>query len=155
CFWVTLCSSGLAYVVAVSCIYQLGGSLRLKQPLRLFLTASFALATVALPYVRQVNNHILLLGVAAALFLGLARFAEALTLGRDLRMRLLGLGALTGLGYTMDLGAGPVLLLCVLALLAYRCPRLGSLGAFALAALPWLLLHHALNYWVGGTLKPA
>src|SRR5207244_7533603 len=29
CFWVTLCSSGLAYVVAVSCIYQLGGSLRL------------------------------------------------------------------------------------------------------------------------------
>ena len=75
CYWMTLASSGLCYVIAVYCIFQLGGPLGLSLPLRLALTASFALATVALPYVRQVNNHILLLGVAAPLFLVLERFA--------------------------------------------------------------------------------
>src|SRR5437870_2966567 len=78
CYWMTLGSSGLAYVIAVYCIYQLGGPLRLKLPLRLAIVSSFALATVALAYVRHVNSHILLLGVSAALLLGLARFAESM-----------------------------------------------------------------------------
>jgi hypothetical protein len=156
CYWMTLGSSGLAYVLAVYCIYQLGGPLRLKLPLRLGLTASFALATVALPYVRHVNNHILLLGVAAALFLGLARFAEEMTMGRAPgRKLLLGLGCLAGLGYSIDLGAGPALLVCTLVVVAFRCPRPGPLCAFALTALPWLVLHHVVNYRVGGTFKPA
>ncbi len=155
CYWMTLGSSGLAYVLAVYCMYQLGGTLRLRLPLRLALTASFALATVALPYVRHVNNHILLLAVAAALFLGLVKLAEERRIGQAPLSRFLSLGWLVGLGYTMDLGAGPVLLICTLAMLAFRCPRLGPLSAFALAALPWLVLHHVVNYMVGGTLKPA
>src|SRR5262245_26151968 len=65
CHALTLASSGLAYVVAVWCVYQLGRPLRLPPALRLGLTASFALTTVALTYSRHVNNHILLLGVAA------------------------------------------------------------------------------------------
>lgn len=155
CYWMTLTSSGLAYVLAVYCMYQLGGTLRLQLPLRLALTSSFALATVALPYVRQVNNHILLLAIAAALFLNVAKLAEECKSRPAPMSRLLGLGGLAGLGYTMDLGAGPVLLLCTLAVSAFRCPRLGSLGAVALAAVPWLVLHHVVNYLVGGTLKPA
>jgi hypothetical protein len=153
CYWMTLASSGLAYVIAVTCMYQLGWKLRLQLPLRLALTSSFALATVALPYVRHVNNHILLLAVAATLFLTLARLAEDVKTNPWLKA--LTLGCLAGLGYTMDLGAGPVLLVCTLGVLALRCPRPGALFAFVLAASPWLVLHHIVNYMVGGTFKPA
>lgn len=155
CYWMTLASSGLAYVLAVYCVYQLGGVVRLRLPLRMALASSFALATVALPYVRHVNNHILLLAVASSLFLNLARLVEEGKTGPCSWARLLSLGGLAGLGYTMDLGAGPVLLVCTLAVVAYRCPQPARVGAFVAAALPWLVLHHVLNYLVGGTLKPA
>jgi hypothetical protein len=155
CYWMTLACSGLPYVVAVYCMYQLGGPLRLKLPLRLALTTSFALSTVALPYVRQVNNHILLLGIAAALFLALARLAQEGKVGKAPKWSMLVLGSLAGLGYTIDLGAGPVLLVCTLAVVTFRCPRVGALRSFVLAALPWIVLHHVINYLVGGTLKPA
>jgi len=154
-YWMTLLSSGLAYVVAVWCVFQLGRSLRLTPPVRVGLTASFGLATVALTYSRHINNHMLLLGVAAALFLGLSRLAEEARAGRVPLLRLAGLGTLTGLGYTIDLGAGPILLVCTLGLVAYRCQRLRPVAVFALAALPWLALHHAVNYAVGGTFRPA
>jgi hypothetical protein len=155
CYWMTLASSGLPYVIAVYCIFHLGGPLRLPRPLRLALTASFALATVALPYVRQVNNHILLLGVAAILFLLLARLAQGTTAGRIPKWSPLALGSLAGLGYTIDLGAGPVLVICAFALVAFRCRRLTPVSLFVLTALPWVTLHHVLNYLVGGTFKPA
>jgi hypothetical protein len=150
CLAMTLLSAGLPYVVAVGSVYALGRPLRLPMGLRLLLTASFALGTVALPYARHVNNHVLLLGVAAALVLGLARLAEE---ARTVRALLV--GALAGLGYTIDLGAGPVLLACTLAVVVYRGRRPAVVGGFLAAALPWLLLHHALNYLVGGTLVPA
>src|SRR5207244_10194124 len=76
CWWMTLLSSGLAYALGVWCIYQLGGPLGLARSLRLLLTGSFAVATVSLPYVRHVNNHILLLGVVAGLLLILAHLAR-------------------------------------------------------------------------------
>jgi hypothetical protein len=155
CYWMTLASSGLAYVLAVYCIYQLGGPLRLPLPLRLALTASFALATVTLPYIRQVNNHILLLGVAAALFLVLARLAQAPTVGKIPVRSLVILGSLAGLGYTIDLGAGPVLIICTVAVTAFRYPRFTPVSVVVLAALPWVVFHHGMNYLVGGTLKPA
>lgn len=155
CYAMTLASSGLAYVVAVMCIYLLGRPLRLPLALRLLLTASFALATVALPYARHVNNHILLLAVTAALMLALAHAAEDALAGRINWPRLAVLGTLAGLGYTIDLGAGPPLLVCTLAWSLYRWRRLAPVAACAVAALPWLILHHALNYAVGGTIKPA
>ena len=155
CYWVTLGSSGLAYVIAVWCIFQLGVPLRLPLPLRMALTASFGLATVALTYSRHVNNHILLLAVAAALLLNLAWLAEEARMRRIPWLRLIGLGTLTGLGYTIDLGTGPVLLACTLGVVAYRCRSFRLLAVFVLAALPWLALHHAGNYAVGGTFRPA
>jgi hypothetical protein len=154
CYLMTLASSGLAYVLAVLCMYRLFGLLRLPEALRLGLTASFALGTVALPYVRHTNNHILLLGITAALLLGLVELSRERPPGKRW-WRLLALGTLAGLGYTVDLGAGPVLLACTLALVGYRCRRTGPVLFFLLAALPWLVLHHAVNYAVGGTWKPA
>jgi hypothetical protein len=154
CWMLTLASAGLAYVIAVWCVYRLGQVLRLPLALRLALTGSFALATIALPYTRHVNTHILLLAVGSAAFLGLTRLAEASAAGTTCWLWLAWLGSLAGLGYTLDLGTGPVLFVCLLVLVAYRSRRLGPVAVFILAALPWLIAHHALNYAVGGTLRP-
>ncbi|HUY89524.1 MAG TPA: hypothetical protein VMV10_12385 [Pirellulales bacterium] len=155
CYWMTLSTSGLAYVAAVWCIYQLGGILRLALRPRLLLTASFALTTVAPAYARHVNSHILLLAVAAGLVLSLARLVEEQQAGSTPWQRVLEIGLLAGLGYTLDLGVGPVLVACSMAIIAYRTRRLTAVLAFALAAAPWIAAHHALNYYVGGTWQPA
>ncbi len=170
CRTMTLVSSGLAYVLAVWCIYRLGRRVGLSLWLRLVLTGSFAIATVALPYAQQVNNHLLLLAVTSALALAVVGVREERHCGISL-WRFVMLGTLAGLGYTIDLGAGPVILLCTSILILYcRVPyqpaapaRDALAGAagwqgivfFALAALPWLALHHALNYAIGGSFKPA
>jgi len=151
----TLFSSGAAYVVSVWCIFQLGGLVQLPLFLRLFLTGSFALTTVAPAYERHVNNHILLLAVTALLLVALVRLAQECRAGEIRWTRLFWVGTLAGLGYSFDLATGPLLLLCTLGLVAYRCRRIGSVLAVALAALPWLTLHHVLNYMVGGTFGPA
>jgi hypothetical protein len=152
CYLMTLAGAGLAYAAAVGWVHRLGRVMALPPATGMLLTGSFALATVALPYVRHVNNHVLLLAVAAGVFLGLAPISAG---NRPTWQRLLILGTLAGLGYTIDLGAGPPLLAVVAALIAYRCRRVGAVAVFAVAALPWFLLHHALNYSVGGTFGPA
>ncbi len=155
CRAMTLASSVLPYVLAVLAVFRLGGRLRLPLPLRLALTASFALATVALPYTSHVNNHILLLGVTAWLTVEVQALGEESRHGGAGWPRAARLGLLAGLAYTIDLGLGPVLLLCTFLLVVARCRRLLPLAVFLLAALPWLALHHALNYAVGGTWGPA
>lgn len=155
CYWMNFLSSGLAYVVAVWCVFQLGVPLRLPMSLRLALTGSFALATTALPYLRYANNHILLLAVAAALFLNAAWLADDVKSGRTVWARILIIGVLAGLGYTIDLGAGPVLVVGAFGLVVARCRRLYAGAIFALAAFPWFLAHHFVNYAVGGTIQPA
>ncbi len=154
-YWMTLGSSGVAYVLSVWCTFQVGQLLGLPLSLRLIMTTSFGLATVAVTYARHVNNHILLLAVAAAVFLVLARLARETWAGEGSRPQLLWLGTLLGLGYTIDLGAGPLLFLCTLALVAYRGRSLAPVAVLMLAALPWLTLHHVLNYAIGGTITPA
>ncbi|MFQ5972532.1 MAG: hypothetical protein ACE5Q3_09375 [Alphaproteobacteria bacterium] len=154
-YWMTIGASALAYVIAVWSVFQLGAPLRLPLHLRLSLTASFGLATLAPVYARHVNNHIVLLGVAAALLLGFARLARESQAGSVAGWRLLGLGTLAGLGYTIDLGAGPLLMISALTLVAVRRPGLRAPTIFLLGALPWLVLHHTLNYAIGGTFRPA
>src|SRR5260370_14443434 len=51
-YLMTLGTSGLAYVAAIWCIFQMTGILGLALMPRLALTASFGLSTVALPYAR-------------------------------------------------------------------------------------------------------
>jgi hypothetical protein len=165
CYWMNLGSAGLCYVIAVICTYYLGSVLKLPLGRRLALTASLALASVALPYACHVNDHIMLLGVAAALALSLARLAEKTTIAeRDSASgwpiqstwkALLTAGSFAGLGYTIDQGAGPPLLFVSVLLIAYRTRfHLASLATLIAAASPWVIAHHALNYAIGGTLKP-
>jgi hypothetical protein len=155
CYAMTLATSGLAYVASVWALFRTGRLLRLAPSACFALAASLGLATVAPVYARQVNNHILLLGAAAVLMLALSRLAEAIREGRAPWGPLAWAGTLAGLGYSIDLGAGPPLLACALLLVAWRCRDLRALGVFALAALPWLALHHAVNYATGGTFQPA
>ncbi|HSI11039.1 MAG TPA: hypothetical protein VK961_03295 [Chthoniobacter sp.] len=149
CYWLTFLSSGVAYVIAVCCADRLAVIAQLRRRTRLLLTASFALGTIALPYTRQVNNHILLLAVTSGLMLLFARE------GKLFLPRLLAIGSLIGVGYTIDLGIGPVLVVCTVAFIAGKTRDLLGPVAVLAAAFPWFVLHHALNYSVGGTFLPA
>jgi len=100
---------------------------------------------------RNVNNHIVLLGVAVPLFLGL----DALAANPNSKhsWRALGLGCLAGLGYALDQAAGPPLIGAV-ALVAFRTRSVGSALLFVLGALPWFAIHHIVTYSIGGTIGP-
>jgi hypothetical protein len=151
CYLMNLTSSGLAYVLAVLCMHRLGREIGLSLQRGLLLTASFALCTIGLVYAQHVNNHILLLAVAAAMLVTQARWCS-----RGLSAWLIAqLGLLAGLGYTIDLGAGPVLVGCTTALVAWRTRSWKQVVVCVLAMAPWMLLHHSVNYAIAGTLKPA
>lgn len=150
CRLMTWASSGLAFVAAVGFFFLIGRRVGLERRWAIALTVFFALGTVALPYAQQVNNHIPMLAVAAAVF---HLMLQGIDDGWTTR-RLRALGALAGVGYTIDLAAGPALCLAVGgALLA--APSRRRLGVIALAALPCVAFHHVVNYWVGGTFGPA
>lgn len=152
CYLMTVLTSGAAYVAAVAGIHHLAKTLQLSLPRQLLVTGSFALGTLAFVYVRYVNNHILLLGVTVPLLACHVRLASATSarLGT-----LLALGTLAGFAYTIDLGVGPPLWLASLALAAWRTRSLKAVAVITLATLPWLALHHGVNYATGGTIKPA
>lgn len=150
CYLMTVFSSGIGYVLALVCTYRTCALLGLPFRARLLLAASLALSTFALTYTRHVNSHVLLLGVTSALMM----IVVSLTNGVTFR-RLLILGTLGGFAYALDLGIGPVLLLCLAALVLYRRPSLTTLAVLSLAVVPWLAAHHGLNYAIGGTFKPA
>lgn len=154
CLAMTLISSGVAYIIAVWCMYLLGRRLRLDLSLRLLLTASFGLATLAPVYMQHSNNHILFLGVASPLMLLVVRLARHQSTGNTTGT-LIALGTLAGIGYTIDLGVGPVLVLSLAGYIIYRCRSMRALIITGLAAFPWFVLHHTLNYHIGGTFKPA
>jgi hypothetical protein len=150
CWFMTIASSGLAYVVAVGCFFLIGRRVGLELRWNGLLTGFFALGTVALPYAQFVNNHILLLAIAALLLVALLNAAE---FGWTAR-RLIGIGTLTGIGYTIDLAAGPALCLVVGSALLTMLER-KRLWIVILAALPWVLFHHIVNFQTGGTFGPA
>ncbi len=152
-FVMTLGSSGLAYVAAVVCIHGVASQLGLECVLRLSLPISLAVSTTALIYVRNVNNHMMVLGIASFLALALA-YLSSMQIGRPARRLLVVVGSLAGLGYAFDPAVGAPLVLCTAAWVAYRFRNLTPVGLFALGAVPWILVHHVVNYAVGGTLRP-
>jgi hypothetical protein len=153
CYAMALLSSGVSYVVAVWAVHRLGRVIRLPPGTQLALTASFALATLAPVYSRSVNGHIVQLAATAPLMVGLAKLADPES--RRPRWLLLGtIGSLTGFGYAADLGAGPPLLVCTLALVAWRTRNIAEVSVFLLAATPWLIVHHGVSYSIGGTFSP-
>lgn len=150
CLAMTWASSGLAYVVAVLGLFLIARRVGLDCRWSVLIVAAFGLGTVALPYAQYVNNHILLLAVAMLIF-------RALLIGEMegwKTRRLLMLCALTGIAYTIDLGAGPPLLCLASILIVWQTRNLKVLWVVA-AAMPWIVLHHAINYQIGGTLAPA
>src|SRR5262249_9078382 len=67
CWWMTVCSSGLAYVVVLWSVWRILQEQGLICGHALCLTAFFGLGTVVLCYTRQVNQHIWLLAVVGLL----------------------------------------------------------------------------------------
>ena len=150
CLAMCLLTSGLAYVWSVWSIDRLGRLLGLPAGVGIGLTASFAVATVAPVYAEYVNNHILLLAVAAALLVVLVQIGGDESAWRRYWLA----GFLAGLAYSIDLGAGPAIALGAAGLVAYR-GRLPGFFRFVAAAVPCFVLHHSLNYAIGGTFGPA
>jgi hypothetical protein len=114
-----------------------------------FLT--FAFATIAPVYSRAVNIHIVLLAIATGVAVVWHRLATGA--GRATR-DLLVLGALGGAAYTCDFGIGPHLLAVSVLLVAWIGRRAGSILLVVAGAAPLVVLHHVLNYRIGGTLGP-
>lgn len=144
-------SSGAACVLAVVGLFLLSGVLGLSVRMRLALTVSMLFSTTAVVYSRQVNDHILLLALVVWLLLGFTRLAQ----DRSSPLLLVGLGTIAGLAYSVEMGAGPLLLLCGFGMVALHCRRVAPLAVFSLAALPWVGLHHLVNWSIGGTFVPA
>ena len=148
----TLLWSGLGYVIAVTGMFALAHRISGSGKQALAIAASMGLSTTALTYSRQVNNHLPLLAVVTLLLLVAQVTAAA---PREGSRGPFWIGALAGLGYAIDLGMGPVLVATSLALVLHRGPFGRSLVLFLAGCLPWMLLHHALNFHIGGTIRPA
>ncbi len=156
---ITLLSSGVAYVVAVFCIYQLARRQLRSTRMVLLLSGSFAVGSLALVYSRHVNTHILQLEAVAALLLTMQVFAERVRSGKIPWLLAVTLGTLTGLAFVMDQGVGPVLVVCVFPLVAWRCWPLRKPGVllfliFLSSASPWIVAQLALNFQLGHTIAP-
>lgn len=149
CRWLTLFSSGVAYVIAVWCIDVFAGRAELSGRWRAALVASFAIGSVALTYAQHVNQHEWLLAVCGLLFLLLDG------VGAD-RPRLvwLGIGMCAGIGYGIDLGVGPVLAAVTLAWAFFKTKTAHGVAWILCGMLPWIALHHWLNWRLGGTWRP-
>ena len=152
CYLMALIFGGGAYVVSVWCMDATAALLGLAGKARLLLAWSFAIATTALPYARQVNNHILLLAVFSAIMFFAVSYAQP---GGDKMWRLAVIGSLMGIGYTIDLGAGPVLVLGVAGFVAARKRSADAVALTLIMAFPWFAMHHLLNYKIGGHFKPS
>lgn len=150
CLFLTLATSGLAYVFAAWCVVRLGAAAGLTGGTLVLLGVAFAAATVAPVYARHVNGHEPLLGVAA----GVCLVLSGATGSGFSRGRALGAGALVGAGYSLDPGLGPGLALCT-AIYVVVGGGLRTVAPLILAAAPFAVAHHALNYVIGGTIAPA
>lgn len=152
-WWMTVLSAGLGYVAAVAGIHRLARR-RLAPGRAAFVTASFALGTVALPYSRHVNSHDVMLAIVTWIVVewdAIASPANGVTLRRAVVA-----GVLAGAGYAVEPGIGPLLLAATLAQLAIADRASpATLTACAVAAAPFAIAHHAINLAIGGTLAPA
>ena len=152
CYLMALIFSGGAYVFSVCCMDATANLLGLSWKPRLLISWSFALATIALPYAREVNNHIMLLAVFCAIMFLSVSYTQP---GEAKQWRLAVIGSLMGIGYPIDLGTGPVLVLCVTGLIAVQTRSVKDVALVLFMSFPWFLVHHLVNYKIGGTFKPA
>jgi hypothetical protein len=154
CWWMTLATSGMAFVVAVWAMFSIGLELGLAAKAAFAWVSVFAIATVAPTYAWHVNNHILLLAVVAVLLLELLRIGNQRDSIGVTNLRLMWIGTLAGLAYNLDLAAGPVLVLGLLVVVLWRMRNEWAVGAVVAGMLPWIVAHHSLNYALGGVWQP-
>jgi len=152
CWFLTFLIEGLAYALATLCLYRMSGVLGWDALVRLTVTASFALATIAFVYLRHVNNHLVLAAVFAALLLNLMRLRDAT--GPTRWGRLCAAGLLCGIGVNLDLGLALPLIGSLFAFVAYQQKSLAAVAVVGLATAPWVVGQVAINYAIGGVLKP-
>lgn len=155
CRAMTLLSSGLGYVVAVTGMYSIGAAVGLSPAVRILLAGSLGLGTLALPYAAFTNSHEMFLGAAVALFWVLDHIDRRAADGFSVNGWTGLAGLLVGLGYSLDQGAGPPLLLAVTVYVAAQGRCAGRVGWFLVGIAPAVLLHHVINYQIGGTWRPA
>jgi hypothetical protein len=163
CWWMNFFGAGLPYAAAAVGMFRIGKLLNLPRAALLTLTTSFSIGSIALPYARHVNNHVQLLAVVTWIIVCMLELSSKNIGPAPVRTTLLlSIGALAGLGYTIDLGTGPILLTATGTWLLWDCRKLNSwservkaIVSFSLAALPWFLVHHVVNYAIAGTIGPA
>ena len=151
CRVLTGSSSGLAFIVAVWCVLRLGRTVGLSDRLRLELGVALAVGTIAVGNAGTVNAHIIQLAAAMWLFVGLLELSK----GSHSIRRLIGIGTLAGIAYAADTSAGPTLLFATLVAVLGTTRRVRHAIIVIAASGPWLVAHHAVNYWIGGSLAPA
>jgi hypothetical protein len=151
CYLMTLLTSGVAYVIAVLCVFGIAGQIGLPEPQQWLVTASFGLATVAPAFARSVNSHILILAAVSGICLLIVRPRPA---GATLNGRVLLLGVLAGAAYAIEQAAGPIVLACTAALVVWRHRSAALLMMYAAGAAPLVLLYHALDFQIFGVLLP-
>lgn len=148
CYLVTVLTSGAGYVVGVWCVWRLGLRVGLGGAWAAALAAAAAFATVGPAYTWYTNSHLAGFGPAAGLCLAVASAGDS-----PRWPRLIIIGLLAGLIYALDFALGVAL---AVALAVYSGRVYGWGSAFvALGAVPPVVLHHCLNYAIGGVLMPA
>ncbi len=110
------------------------------------------LPQVAFTYTRSVNNHMMLLGVVAAICLKLIQLAFHPSKPR--RATLLWLGTLAGLGFNLDFGGGPLLVLAVVGCVFDPLRKNWPAVVVSIATVPWVAAGLGINYAIGGVWKP-
>lgn len=152
CYLMTLLSAGVAYALAVWSVFAISRAVGHADFPAMALAASLALGTAALPYSRNVNSHVMLLAVAGLILLNLEKIARCIS---PVRGRSFLIGSLAGLAYAIDPGAGMVLAVFACLAVTIMNRKAASLAPVLLAASPWIVAHHALNYSIGHTIAPA
>jgi hypothetical protein len=144
CWFLSFIGAGGPFVLSVLGIDRLSRITGPSSAFRIIIVGSFMLGTIALPYSRSVNNHILLLAATTWLLVALEQKSDSWLAG-----------TMAGIAYTIDLGAGPVILLVTFLATCVSSRSFSDSLRFLVAATPWLLLHHVLNFMIGGTISPA
>jgi len=146
--WMIFLSAVIPFAIAVVCMDRVFRRFSTTPAINNLLTLSFALGSVALTYTESVNNHILMLAVCSMICQTVTQSSRSL-------FAILRLGLLVGMGYAIDQGGALPLLLATSIWFLLRHPQFRPIAYFIVGALPLIVLHHALNFMIGGTLAPA
>lgn len=137
-------SSGLSYALSCALVWLIGRRVGLSATWAGTLAGTFALGTVAVAYAQSANQHSLALACGCVWGLWLVGGCGTVLAGTAV-----------GLAYAADQSVGLPLVAVSAAFALSSRPGLRGCLTLAGCALPWMVLHHALNFVVGGTLAPA